>query len=298
MTPGCPSRPGPIETRAEVCVIGGGLIGTSVAYHATKLGLSVILLDQAGLASGASGASFGWVCAHFASYMPEYPRFHMRFMRAGLDAFDRIADDLGPEIEYRRTGGMSLIYSEQQWRSAAALAATLTEEGIPAEVIDRRETIRREPALSGDFLGALASGREGLVNPLALVRACARGARRRDSHICTGVRVAAILACAGDFRIETSHGPLTAEQVVNAAGIGAPEIGRMVGLEIPVSPNRGQQLILEGGPPAVRSAVHGRGMVRQTDAGTCIVGGCARRWASTRASPRPRCACSPEKPRP
>jgi sarcosine oxidase subunit beta len=263
-----------LPSDADVVVIGGGLSGTSIGCQLARAGARVVLLEKGTLACGASGASFGWISVHFASYMPEYPDYHMRLMRRALDAFADTARELGPEIEYDASGGMSLVYTHEQWERQATLAQRLTASGIEAQVVPREDVLKREPALAGPFIGALVSPMEGLVNPFRLVGAWAREAARHGAVILTRMPATGIQVRGGAVAaVTTPRGVVRTPAVVNAAGVDAPAIGRLVGRELPVHPNRGQQLVVEGPPGLLTTAVYGHVPVRSTRAGNYIVGG-------------------------
>lgn len=262
------------EREADVVVIGGGLSGTSIALHLARAGKHVVLLEKGALASAASGASFGWISVHFASYMPEYPDYHMRLMRRALGAYAELVKEFGEVIEYDATGGVSLIYSEEQRSKQVALARRLTAAGIDADVVSRGEMLAREPALAGPFIGALLSPLEAVVNPFLLVRTFAAEARKRGAKIltqtpATGIEVRHGAVCA----VTTAAGTIRTGAVVNAAGVDAPAVGRLVGRELPVHPNRGQQLVVQGREGLICGTLYGHVPIRHTRAGNYIVGG-------------------------
>lgn len=263
-----------MEREADVVVVGGGLSGTSIAFHLARAGRQVVLLEKGALASAASGASFGWISVHFASYMPEYPDYHMRLMRRALDAYGDLVKEFGEAIEYDATGGLSLIYSEEQRRKQVELARRLTAAGIDADVISGEELLRREPALAGPFVGALVSPREAVVNPFLLVRTLAREARRRGAEILTETPVTGIeVHRQAVSAVLTPAGTIRTPAVVNAAGVDSPSIGRMVGIDLPVHPNRGQQLVVQGREGLLHGTIYGHVPIRHTRAGNYIVGG-------------------------
>jgi len=258
----------------DVCVIGAGVTGTAVAYFLSRAGQRVTLVERGDLAAEASGVSMGWVCVHFATYMAEYPAFHMRFMRAGLDAYDALEADLKAEGEYRQTGGMSLVYSREQWTQQETLAKRLVEQGIEVRMLSRDEVLAREPALAGDFLGAIWCPREGLVTPPKLTAAFAERARRSGALILARTTVEGIVRNGARVTgIETTAGRIEAGAVVNAAGVHAPAIGRMAGVRIPLFPNRGQQIFLGGVPGLLHGVVYGHVPARPMQDGRILLGG-------------------------
>jgi sarcosine oxidase subunit beta len=258
----------------DACVIGGGVTGAAIAYFLGRAGKRVVLVERGDLAAEASGVSMGWVCVHFATYMDEYPAFHMRFMRAGLDAYDALDADLKAAAEYRQAGGMSLVYTRDDWTRQETLAKRLVEQGIDVRMLSREEAMHKEPALAGDFLGAIWSPREGLVTAPKLVAAFVEAARRSGAQVLVRTAVEGIVR-AGDrvAGVETTAGRIEAPAVVNAAGVHAPAIGGMAGLAIPMFPNRGQQIFLAGVPGLLHGAVYGHVPARPMPDGRILLGG-------------------------
>jgi glycine/D-amino acid oxidase-like deaminating enzyme len=258
---------------ADVVVIGGGLSGTSVAFHLARAGQQVVLVERDELASAASGASTGWATVHFASYMPVYEDEHMRLMAKGLELFVELAEPLADEIDYQQTGGLSLVYSEAELAEKQALASRLEVAGIPAEVVGREQVLELEPGLGGPFVGALYSPREALVDAPALVHALARRAATHGAEILTRTTALGIELREREVAaVETTAGRIRTSAVVNAAGLDAPRVGSLVGIEIPLFPSRGQQLVLSAPRGLVGRAVYSPGIVRPTREGY-IVGG-------------------------
>jgi glycine oxidase len=263
-----------IEAReADVVVIGGGLSGASIAYHLALRGRHVVLVERGELASAASGASTGWATVHFASYMTEYPDGHMRLMARGLELFRELAEQLGDEIGYEQTGGLSLIYDEHELAAKEDLASRLNAAGIPVTILTREEVLRLEPHLGGPFVAGLHSPGEALVTAPLLVRALVSRAVEHDTEILTGTTVAAIeVSDSAVTAVVTTAGSIRTPAVVNAAGLDAPGIGALVGVDIPIYPSRGQQLVVSAPEGLIRGAVYNPGLVRPTRDGY-IVGG-------------------------
>jgi glycine/D-amino acid oxidase-like deaminating enzyme len=258
---------------AEVVVIGGGLSGASIAYHLALRGRQVVLVERDELAAGASGASTGWATVHFASYMEEYPDSHMRLMAKGLELFVELAEPLRDEIEYDQTGGLSLVYDEEDLADKERLAERLSAAGIPAQILSREEVLELEPHLAGPFVAGLLSPREALVTAPLLVRALARCATERGAEILTGACVTAIEVEDGAVAAAvTTSGRIRAPAIVNAAGMGAVHVAGLVGIDLPLYPSRGQQLLVHTPQKLLTRAVHNPGLVRPTREGY-VVGG-------------------------
>jgi glycine/D-amino acid oxidase-like deaminating enzyme len=262
-----------LAREAEVVVVGGGLSGASIAYHLALRGRAVVLVERGELASGASGASTGWATVHFASYMAEYPEGHMRLMAQGLELFLELAGSLGEEVELDRSGGLSLIYSDEELVAQERLAGRLNAAGIPVEVLSREDVIGLEPQLGGEFVAGLYSPGEALVTAPLLVDALARRAVERGAELLTGTEVVGIDLQDGVVAgVETTAGRIRAPAVVNAAGLDAVRVAALAGVDLPLYPSRGQQLLLAGPPGLLSRAVYNPGLVRPTRAGY-LVGG-------------------------
>jgi sarcosine oxidase subunit beta len=259
-------------------VVGGGLSGASIARQLARRNQNVVLVERGELASGASGASTGWATVHFASYMDEYPDGHMRLMAKGLDLFVEEAEALGEEIEYEQPGGLSLLYDEEELAASADLARRLNAAGIEAEILSREGVLALEPHLGGSFVAGLHSPREALVTPPLLVRALVREASELGAEVLTGTAVTGIEVAGGEVvAVETTAGRIRTPAVVNAAGLEAPRVGALVGLDIPLDPSRGQQLVVSAPRGLLGRAVHNPGLARPTREGY-LVGGLREQW--------------------
>jgi len=263
--------------RSRVVIIGGGVGGTSIAYHLAERGWTdVLLLERAQLTSGSTFHSAGLV-GQLRSTMPL-----TRLMMQSVALYRRLTAETGVDIGWREVGSLRLASSEARMEELQRQAGWGKSFGLPIELIDAAEAGRRFPIMTLDGVrGAAFVRSDGYLDPSGLAMALAEGARRRGARIVEGIRVNAIRVEAGEVRgVETSAGPVEAELVVNAGGIYAPEIGRLAGVTVPVIPMAHQYVLarigaeLPQGLPTMRDPdllVYFR-----RDAGGLVMGGYER----------------------
>ena len=255
------------EAQADVVVIGGGVRGCSCAYHLAQAGVRVTLVEKDGIASGCSGATFALINvsykdpAHYAALSLESARLF-----AGLDR------ELGEDLEFRPVGNISTLIEDE--KQIPGLEAYIRRQnavpGLKLELLSTEEARRLEPALTPSILGACFCAQDGHINPYKLTVGYARAARRLGVSILTGTRVTGIELERNRVRaVVTDRGRIATENVVITAGIDMPEIGRMIGVTIPVVPSRGQVITTERTRPVLNRPV---GSLRQTEDGTIIIG--------------------------
>jgi sarcosine oxidase subunit beta len=249
-------RPG---ERVEVVIIGGGVMGASLAFHLARRGCrDVLLLEREGfLGAGSTGRGAGGVRHQFSSPV------NIELSRLSIRAVERFADEVGAPLDFRQDGYLFLLTREADWaefRRAAALQRSL---GVPVETLTAREAARLVPGLYvDDVLGATFCAKDGIADPHGMTQGYAGAARRLGARIETGVAVTGVRVeptpppreapLRGDpgvgaggaavgrrvTGVETSAGPVAARWVVNCAGPWAAEVGRMAGVDVPVTPIR------------------------------------------------------------
>ena len=235
---------------ADVVVVGGGVIGCSIAYFLAQDGARVTLLERSHLAAGASGVAAGMLAPQVEAPFAD-PFFELALLgraeHAGLAA--RLLDEVGLDVEYRATGILRVARTEaertdlqrqQRWQSA---------RGLTAEWVDSDDLWRREPLLCGVAGRLLAGGLwlpdEAQVRSPRLVQALATAAANNGARLLEGTW-AVSLETIGERAtgVRTPAGVLRAETIVLAAGIWSPELARSAGLEVPVTPVKGQVMSL------------------------------------------------------
>jgi sarcosine oxidase subunit beta len=257
--------------RADVCIVGGGLLGTAAAYFAARAGLRVVLLEEHELASGASGAAFGGVSSMVFSYSDtRVPDHYVRLSLASVRLFGELVEELGPPLDFRVLGQIDPFFDEADRPFRAERAQGLRAAGSPVELLSPAELREIEPALTGDIAGGMWCATDGHVTPLCAVWALADGARRHGADLRAGVRVDA-LVLDGDrvVGVRSSRGVVHAGCVVACGGAGTAALAETVGLRIPLDLSRGQMVVTERMPRLLRTSLHN---MQQTAAGTVVVG--------------------------
>ena len=229
-----------LPDRARVVIIGGGVGGTSIAYHLVQRGWrDVVLLERAQLTSGSTFHSAGLV-GQLRSTMPL-----TRLMMNSVALYARLNDETGVDVGWRPVGSLRLASSRERMQELERQAGWATSFGLPLELVSAEEARRRFPLMTSEgVLGAAFLPTDGYLDPSGLTLALAEGARRGGARIYEGVRVTGIGVDRGAVhRVDTEQGSIEAEVVVNAGGIFAPEIGAMAGLTLPIIPMAHQYLL-------------------------------------------------------
>jgi sarcosine oxidase subunit beta len=235
-------------TETEVLVIGGGIAGASTIYHLARYGRDVTLLERGEIASEASGVNAGFIAAMGWGNAPDLEA-HLRM--GSLELFKGLQLDLGHDIEFRCSGSLQAIHTEAQYAFARDEMLRLRAQGYRIELLTTRQVQSIEPEANPALLGSLYMPLAAQANPQKATRALASAAERHSARILTHCEVTAIQELDGAYTIQTSTDTFRAETVVIAAGAWCREIGAQLGLDIPITPVRGQMWATASLPPRV-----------------------------------------------
>jgi len=233
-----------LPKKADVIIIGGGVIGSSIAYHLAKRKIKAVLLERDNLASGASKA-----CDGLVFLQSKKPGVHLELALASKKKFDHLKEELDFDIEYKNHGGMVIIENEQELQAMKRFVKKQQDIGLNVSLLDTDQSRKMEPALSEKILGSTFSPLDGQVNPMLLTYAFIRAAKKLEAKVLTHMEITGIKLKSGKVRsIITTKGQITTDTIVNATGADAESIGRLVDLNIPIKPRRGQILVTEAAP--------------------------------------------------
>ncbi len=216
---------------AQVVVVGGGIIGASVAYHLTQLGWrDVVLLEQGSLSGGTT-----WHAAGLVGQLRSSSNF-TQLIRYSADLYSRLEALTGQATGWKRCGSVSVARTAERMIQLKRNAAMANAYGVEAHVIGLDEAAARYPLMrTDDLVGAVWIPGDGKANPADITQALARGARAGGARLMEGVKVTGVNVANGAVTgVETSTGPIATEILVNCAGMWARELGRMSGVTIPL----------------------------------------------------------------
>jgi glycine/D-amino acid oxidase-like deaminating enzyme len=258
----------------DAIVVGGGLVGTAIAYGLQKRGLSTVLLDEGDVAHRASRGNFGLVWVQSKGLgAPHY----QRWTRGSVDAWPALAAELegrtGLSLALRQPGGLHICLSDDEFEKRAAYMARLQREvgnlGLDYRMLDHAETAAMLPGIGPAVVGASWTPYDGHASPLYLMRALhaafreAGGTYRPDAGVSRGE------AAPRDFVVEAGGQTHRAPRIILAAGLGNVALAPLFGLEAPVRPQRGQVLVTERARQVLPMPTT---TIRQTDEGSLMIG--------------------------
>jgi glycine/D-amino acid oxidase-like deaminating enzyme len=256
----------------DLIVIGGGLVGGAIAWGAAAKGASVALIDQGDIAFRAARGNFGlvWVQSKGAG-MPAYAHW----TRTSAEVWPQLAGALsgatGVDVALRQRGGLAFCLSDAELEERASLLRRMHNESgdIGTRIVDRDELRAMVPGIGDRVVGASFCPIDGEAHPLHLLRALHAGLLQQGGDYLPGRTVDAIDAAPHSFTVRVGGEKFTAARLVIAAGLGSRELAPMVGLDMPVTPLRGQIIVTERLRPFLDYTCH---TLRQTMEGSVMMG--------------------------
>lgn len=255
----------------DVCVVGGGLLGTATALFAARRGLSVLLLEAGDLASGASGAAFGGVSVGIYSFASaRVPDSYVALSKASLSMYAALQEELGPPMDFTRPGSLDPFYDEKDLQSRKDRVEGLRACGVDCRLLDRQEVQAIEPSVSDVMVGATYCPVDAHVTPPSVTWAWAAAARRAGAEIRTRTPVVALARQGARITgVRTAQEEISAGWVVNVAGAGAEAVAATAGVRLPITYSRGQMFVTDRMPPFLNTYIHN---IKQTASGTVVLG--------------------------
>jgi sarcosine oxidase subunit beta len=255
----------------EAVVIGGGVIGSSIAYHLARSGVRTTLLEKNDVACAASGASAGGV-----RQQGRDPRELPLSMRATV-RWATLEEELGADIHYRRGGHLTLTETEQERDALAASVERQRAAGLDLVMVEGADLRELAPAVSPRAIAGSYSREDGHANPGMTTKAFAAAAARHGAEIRTGVTVLGLeVSGGGVVGVRTDEGLLAADVTILAAGAWSKTLAATVGIDLPIAPMGLQMLLTEAVPHCldqVLGSVGRRISFKQVPSGHFLIGG-------------------------
>ena len=220
-----------LPSRARVVIVGGGVIGSSTAYHLTRLGWTdVLLLEQGSLSGGTTWHAAGLVGQLRAS------ESGTRLVQYSGELYARLEEETGLSAGYKQCGGVIVARTEDRMTQLRRTAATADAFGLECALLTPDEALARWPVMRvDDLVGGIWLPGDGKANPTDLTQALAKAARRGGARIVERVRVTDVLTKHGTVTgVRTDRGDVEAEVVVNCSGQWAAQVGAMAGVSVPL----------------------------------------------------------------
>jgi glycine cleavage system aminomethyltransferase T/glycine/D-amino acid oxidase-like deaminating enzyme len=220
-----------VPSQAQVVIVGGGVIGCSLAYHLTKLGMrDVVLLERKTLTSGTT-----W---HAAGLVPTLRANYTMSMLANYSAslYEQLEAETGQATGFVRNGSLTIATNKERLAEIKRGASMAKVAGFPCDLIGPQQALELWPLLNiEDVIGAIHLPMDGMTSPVDTTQALAKGARLGGAKIFENTRVLDIKTRDGRaVGVVTEHGDIDAEYVVNCAGMWAREFGRKAGVNVPL----------------------------------------------------------------
>lgn len=227
---------------AQIVIIGGGVIGTSIAYHLVKEGArDVVLLEKSKLTEGCTWHAAGLV-GQFRSQQNL-----MQLMNDSVSLFDTLEAETGQNPSWCKVGSMRIASSKDRWDELLKSHSSAQAVGFEMRMLTPKEALEIYPLMAiDDLVGAAFIPDDGHIDPNSLTQAYAKGFRNLGGRIIEGVMVKDLIRNGNSVtHVVTDHGNIATDMVVNAAGLWARQVGWMAGVEIPAGVVEHQFLVTE-----------------------------------------------------
>ncbi len=227
---------------AEHLIVGGGIIGCSIAYHLTAMGArDVVILEKADLTHGATWHAAGLVGQLRSS------RNTTRMLKMSVKLYDRLEEETGQAVDWKKVGSLRLASSPERVREVEQLATMAKSFGLDMEIISASEAQKLFPLMTTEgVLCAAYLPTDGQIDPSSVTQALAKGARDRGARIVRDVRVEDVKSDGRQVtEVVTTDGIWTCDTFINASGMWSRELGRLSNIRIPACALEHQYIITD-----------------------------------------------------
>ena len=260
-----------MSEKADIVIIGGGVMGCAIAYNLAKEGLKPVVIEKSDIGGEASGSNGGGV-RQSARNLKEMP-----LAMESIQIYGQLHDELGMDVEYVREGNLRLCTSEEELETMRQAIVNQRESGLELTMLDRQQVLELNPYVGEKVIGASYCATDGHVNPFLVTYGFYLKAKSLGARFFTHEEVKEIQMQKGKVAgVVTDKQQFATDLVVDAAGIAGRKVANMVGLDIPMRPIFSEALITEAYPPLFKQMIgHAKGLFygRQTQHGSFFWGG-------------------------
>ena len=257
--------------KADIVIIGGGVMGCAIAYNLAKEGLKPVVIEKSDIGGEASGSNGGGV-RQSARNLKEMP-----LAMESIQIYGQLHEELGMDVEYVREGNLRLCTSEEELETMRKSVESQKTVGLELEMLDRRQVLEVNPHVGEKVIGASYCPTDGHANPFLVTYGFFLKAKSLGARFHTHEEVREIRLQKGRVTaVITDKNTFETDLVVDAAGIAGRKIANMVGLDFPMRPLFSEALITEPYPPLFKQMIgHAKGLFygRQTVHGPFFWGG-------------------------
>jgi len=237
--------------KTDIVIFGSGVNGLSTAYELSKRGKEVLIVEKHEIGAGASSS-----CDDMIFLQTKKPGLLLEMALRSLELFKELRKELPCDIEFETRGGTILIEDEDQLSVMRDFVSKQAQYGLDVEIIDAKSLRKIQPFVSPHVIASTYGTRDSQVNPMRLMNAFYAGATKMGTRLLRGVEPVSISFRTGHWEIRLSSGDtVEAGSVVNATGAWTNEVTRLLGIELPISPRKGQIMVTEAIPAVGKTNV-------------------------------------------
>jgi len=257
--------------KADIVIIGGGVMGCAIAYNLAKAGLKPVVIEKSDIGGEASGSNGGGV-RQSARNLKEMP-----LAMESIQIYGQLHEELGMDVEYVREGNLRLCTTEEEIEAMRQAVENQKKVGLELVMLDRQQVLEINPHVGDKIIGASFCPTDGHVNPFLVTYAFFLKAKSLGTRFFTHEEAKEIRMQKGRVTtVVTEKNVFETDLVIDAAGIAGRKVANMVGLDLPLRSIFSEALITEAYPPLFKQMVgHAKGLFygRQTAHGSFFWGG-------------------------